>query len=102
MSGNPLQFVCMLGRACVLAGALALLTGCGFKIAGPGETVSVAPLAGEDVSGACKFDINMPDQPNWTPDEATDPTKPPPPKQVAALVIYERGDSADLFNDAQV
>lgn len=92
----------MFGRACALAGALALLAGCGFKIAGPGETIAVKPLAGEDVADACTFDINMPDQPDWTPDLLNDPTKPPPPKQVAALVVYERGDSADLFNDKQV
>lgn len=102
MPGNPFRSMRIVARACALAAGLALLTGCGFKIAGPGERISIAPIAGEDLSGPCTYDLNMPDQPNWKPSDAQDPTKPPPPTQVAALVIYERGDSSTLYDDSKV
>ncbi len=101
MTGNPLQMIGIAGRVCALAGALALLTGCGFKLAGPGETVSVPTLATEDLDGPCTFEINMPDQALTTLGEPPSLTT-PQPAQVAALVVYERGDSADLFHDSQV
>lgn len=88
-------------RVCALLSALAVLTGCGFKIAGPGETISIAPLASEDLAGSCKFDMNLPDEPYATADQVPDPNK-PLPTQVAALVIYERGDSASLFNNSDI
>ncbi len=93
----------MAGRVCALAGALALvtLTGCGFKLAGPSETVSIAPLATEDLKDSCKFDMNMPDQALTALGDAPSPST-PSPKQVAILVVYERGDSSSLFNDSQV
>src|SRR5579875_1257579 len=101
MSGNPLRIVGIVWRACALAGALALVTGCGMKISGPGETVSIQPLATEDLSGSCQFDINMPDQPGSTLGTEYNPSA-PKITEVGALVVYERGDSANLFNDSQV
>ena len=100
MTGNPLHLFGIAGRLCALAGVLALVTGCGFKLAGPGETVSVQTLATEDLSGPCKYDINMPDQALSVIGDPAPNT--PVPQQVAALVIFERGDSSDLFNDIQV
>ncbi len=101
MTGNPLHTIRIAGRVCALAGALALLTGCGFKLAGPEETVSVPTLATEDLDGPCKFEINMPDQALTTIGETPAPNT-IAPAQVAVLVVYERGDSSDLFNDTQV
>ncbi len=101
MTGNSPGSFGIAVRICALAGALMLLTGCGFKLAGPAETVSVATLASEDLSGPCKFDLNMPDQALTALGEAPTAST-PAPKEVAALVIYERGNSADLFNDNQV
>lgn len=100
MTGNPLRFAGIAARACALMAVLALVTGCGFKLAGPGERISVQPLATEDLASSCKFDIDMPDQ--VPPSNENPTTKPPVPVQVAALVVYERGDSSDLFNDSQV
>ncbi len=101
MSGNLLQTVRTLGRVGALMGVLAFMTGCGYTIAGPGETISIQPLATEDLSDSCQFDMNLPDEPFATTGQAPDP-KTPVPTEVAALVIYERGDSADLFNDPKV
>lgn len=101
MTGNVFRFFGVTGRLCALAGVLALMTGCGFKIAGPGETLSIPTLATEDLTGSCQFDLNMPDQATLALGEKPD-TDTPVPKQVAALVIYERGDSASLFNDPAV
>lgn len=99
MTGNPLQAVRIVVRVCALMGVLALMTGCGFKLAGPAETLSIAALSTEDLAGPCKFDMNLPDEP--LADLSQNPTK-PEPTETAALVIYERGDSASLFNDTQV
>jgi dienelactone hydrolase len=99
MTGNPLQLARIAVRMCALAGVLALMTGCGFKLAGPAETVSIAALPTEDMVGPCKFDMNLPDEP--LADLSQQPTT-PEPTESAALVIYERGDSATLFNDPQV
>ncbi len=101
MTGNFLRTLGVAGRLCALAGVLALMTGCGFKIAGPGESISVPALATEDLDGSCQFDLNMPDQAALVLGEKP-ALNTPVPKQVAALVIYERGDSADLFNDVVV
>lgn len=99
MTGNPLRLLGIVGRVCALAGSMALMAGCGMTLAGPGETVSVPTVAGEDLQGPCKFDINMPDQPLTTVGEQTSV---PAPVEVAALVVYERGDSASLFSDPAV
>jgi dienelactone hydrolase len=101
MAGNPLRIVGIVVRVCALVAVFATLTGCGFKIAGPGETIAVTPLATEDVAGPCKFDMNLPDEPDARTDQLPDPNK-PVPTQVAALVIYDRGDNAKLFQDADV
>ena len=74
MPGNLLRAVGVCVRVALLLGGAALMTGCGFEIAGPGETISIAPLAGEDLSGSCKFDMNLPDQPLLKPGQ------PPPPR----------------------
>ncbi len=99
MTGNLFRVVSAAGRACALAGVVALMAGCGMTLAGPGETVSVATVAGEDLQGPCDFDINMPDQPLTTVGEQTSM---PAPVEVAALVVYERGDSSSLFTDPAV
>ena len=101
MSSNPFKILGTSWRIGALLGVLTLATGCGMTIAGPGETISVQPLATEDLAGSCQFDMNLPDEPFATAGQQPDPGK-PEPKQVAALVIYERGDSANLFNDEQV
>ncbi len=102
MTSNPLRIVGNVWRACALFGLLALVvTGCGFKIAGPGESISIKPLATEDLADACTFDMNLPDQPMVDLSQPPDP-KIPAPTQVAALVVYERGDSGNLFNDPQI
>lgn len=86
---------------CALGCVLLATAGCGTILAGPGETISVQPLATEDLDSACVFDINMPDDPLGSANGANDPSK-PALVETAALVVYERGDSADLFNDPEV
>ena len=99
MTGNLFRMLSVAGRVCALGGVVAFVAGCGMTLAGPGETVSVATVAGEDLQGPCKFDINMPDQPLTTVGEQVST---PAPVEVAALVVYERGDSSTLFNDPAV
>ena len=101
MSGNLSLKLRIAGRLGALSALLTLLTGCGIVIAGPGETISVQPLATEDLVSACQFDLNMPDQPYATTGQQVD-VNAPKPTEVAGLVIYERGDSATLFNDPAV
>lgn len=99
MAGNLLQTTGIALRLCALTGVMALMTGCGMKISGPAETISVPTLSSEDLQGPCSFDMNMPDQPMTTiGEQATTPE----PTEVGALVVYERGDSASLFNDPQI
>ena len=81
--------------------SMCLVAGCGTIIAGPGETIRVAPLATEDLADSCQFDMNLPDSPLQKAGQSPATTA-PIPTEVATLVIYERGDSADLFNDNQV
>lgn len=90
-----------MGRAGALGTVLVLTAGCGTVLAGPAETITIAPVAGEDVASGCVFDINMPDDPLGSANDATNATK-PAQSEAAALVVYERGDSSTLFNDTQV
>ncbi len=101
MSGNLSQAFAFVARLCALGGVLLITAGCGTILAGPGETISIAPQAGEDLASSCVFDINMPDDPLGTAGSANDATK-PALVEAATLVIYERGDSATLFNDPDV
>ena len=89
-------------RAGVVGSVLLLTTGCGTIIAGPGETITIAPQASDDLSSSCVFDINMPDDPLGTANASTAAANKPAQIETAALVIYERGDSATLFNDPDV
>ena len=58
--------------------------GCGSGIRNDSIRTSVAPLAGEDLAGACQYETPIPYD-----------TAP----QVAVLVIFDRGDSGRLFLD---
>ena len=101
MSGNLSRTFAWAARACALGTVLLATTGCGVILAGPGETIRIKPLAGEDLASECVFDLNMPDDPLGTASAPVDPTK-PALVETAALVIYERGDSSTLFNDPEV
>jgi pimeloyl-ACP methyl ester carboxylesterase len=63
---------------------LALLLGCGTGYSG---TVSVAPLAGEDLQTSCKYDLLVVN---------------PIVEQRGVFVVFERGDTADVYNDTSV
>ncbi len=72
---------------------LLVLTGCGsgFKTFPPGTilstsstSVSVYPLAGDDLAGPCVFDLLLQE---------------PETVQAGTLVVYERGDSQTLYDD---
>ena len=101
MSGNLLRQLGIAGRLCMLGSVLLFAAGCGTILAGPGETITIPPIAGEDLSSGCVFDINMPDDPLGTTSQANNPNT-PSYVEAGALVIYERGDSSTLFNDTQV
>lgn len=101
MSGNLFRSFGWAGRVCALGCVLAFTAGCGTIIAGPGETITIQPIAGEDLSSGCVFDINMPDDPMGTTNQASNPNT-PSYVEAATLVIYQRGDSATLFNDPQI
>ncbi len=101
MTGNLSRAFALAARIGALSAVLLLTAGCGTILAGPGETITIAPQAGEDLAASCVFDINMPDDPLGTAGSANDPTR-PALVEAATLVIYERGDSAKLFNDPDV
>lgn len=66
------------------------LISCGVELRVDAIT-SVTPLAGEDLSGPCKYELVLARGANNLPTA-----------QKGALVIFERGDSSVLFNDYQV
>lgn len=101
MQGNLSRQFASCCFAFLLMGVVGCLTGCGFKLAGPGETITVPPLATEDVDKGCKFEMNLPDEPLADLSNASTLNQ-TAPAQVAALVVYERGDSSDLYNDVAV
>lgn len=86
MSSNLCSCTRLLLCALVSVG-VSLLAGCGTIIEPWGPTTSVTPLATEDVKQACRFEMQFP-----APDVP----------QAGVLVIYERGDSAKLYEDATV
>ncbi len=63
---------------------MASLLGCGLSLNGLSASTEVAPLAGEDLVGPCFYDLRM-----FSPKLPVRGT----------LVIFDRGDSIDLFND---
>ena len=93
MTGNPLRHVGACARLCALMVMLVTLTGCGMIVGNPGTTINVAALPGEDISSTCRFDLYL---------NATKTAAGAKIKQAAVLVIYERGDSQDLFADPQI
>ncbi len=105
MVGNLFKTFAWAARLCALGGVVAATAGCGTILAGPAETITIQPLASEDLASPCVFDINMPDDPlgsaNGSNNAADNATK-PAEVETAALVVYERADSATLFNDPQV
>ncbi len=74
----------------LLAWALTALTGCGGTVIS-GLGTSVATLPTEDLQGPCTYELQL-----ATGANATAIT------QAGVLVIFERGDSVDLYNDASV
>ncbi|GAA3756067.1 hypothetical protein [Terriglobus aquaticus] len=79
-----------------LLAALTCLSGCGsgYKQYPPGTALSVSansiwmyPYVNEDLQGPCKYDLRLP---------TTSATV------AGTLVIFERGDTADFYNDASV
>ena len=78
------------GVACLCLLFAFTLTGCANTFAtnaaaNSALTVSINPIAGEDLTGPCVFDLLL---------------QQPGVAQAGTLVIYERGDSSTLFNDA--
>jgi dienelactone hydrolase len=61
--------------------------GCGSGVRVNTITTTVTPLAGEDLAGPCTYETPIPYD-----------TAP----QIAVLVIFERGDSGELFDDASM
>jgi dienelactone hydrolase len=63
---------------------LLLLAGCG--VSGAPVTVSIPALSSEDLSGPCRFEVSMAHASHV---------------QMGVVVLYERGDTDLLYNDAQ-
>lgn len=71
----------------LLTFAIVALTGCGFGVRLATISTTVAPLATDDLSGPCSYEV---------------PISTNPATQNAVLVIFERGDSLQLFEDPSV
>ncbi len=63
------------------------LLGCGTIVKLDTLATTVAPLSSEDLSGPCRYELLLPEE---------------SAPQVAVLVIFERGDSLKLFEDADL
>ena len=100
MTGNLLRAFRLLWPVCVLATAVAGLTGCGTVTAPWLPETTVAPLAGEDLSGPCTYSLRLaqatPALSNNQPGNPIPVTFVP---QTGVLVIFERDDSITLFDD---
>lgn len=67
--------------------AFALLFGCGTSVPGPDATTTVAPATADDLASGCQYDVVLP--------KAI-------PHTAGTVVIFDRADSLDLFNDVEV
>lgn len=83
----PALVLAAAASALFITGAAWLLVGCGGFQAEIDATTSVATLSGEDLSGPCVYDLYLPIK--------TEPQK-------GVFVVYQRGDSAVVFNSLQV
>ena len=97
MSGNSLQLSRLLWRVCVLLVAATALAGCGTVISPWLPETSVAPLPGDDLIAPCTYAMRLASSPPVIPGGT-----PPFVSQNGVLVIFDRADSSDLFNDADV
>ena len=73
-----------------------VLTGCGTIVQPWGPTTTVAPLPGEDLAAPCKYQMHLASNP------APNGVVPAPLQQRGVVVIFERGDSVDLYDDPTV
>ena len=67
--------------------AAVVLSGCGLSIAGPTARTTVIPLPTDDLARPCSYDLLLQD---------------PERRSKGLLVIFDRADSEDLYNDLSV
>jgi dienelactone hydrolase len=67
--------------------AFASLFGCGTSVPGPDATTTVALLAADDLASGCRYDVVLP--------RAV-------PATAGTVVMFDRADTVDLFNDLSV
>lgn len=90
---RPLQI------ASVLVCVLTSLTGCGGTVVS-GLGTSVAALPNEDLRGPCLYDLQLATAASAAGSGGAGNAA--PITQAGVLVIFERGDSSDLYNDTAV
>ena len=95
MQSNVLASVRPGIRALLCAFAL-VLTGCGTVVQPWGPTTTVAPLVSEDLAAPCKYQMHLASNP------APNGVVPAPLQQRGVVVIFERADSVDLYDDPAV
>ena len=82
---------------CAAVMVIVCLSGCGTVVTPFLPQTSVTPLSGEDLSGPCKYELRLVQGPS--------PTAGAPPAFVAqkgVLVVFERGDDLNVFDDPGV